>query len=124
MAATKPKPPIRLTSHTDDHLAATVEYLKSYETAIPSIAGLSLHLGVSRSTVYKWRADDVSPPFSDILDKILATQEVKLMNGGLNGDFNAAIAKLALGKHGYSEKHDVKAGVIEMTQEEWLDGLS
>jgi hypothetical protein len=57
------------------------------------------------------------------LDRILATQELKLMDGGLTGDFNSAIAKLALGKHGYSEKHDVKAGVIEMSQEEWLESL-
>lgn len=123
MASTKAAKTGRSTSYTEDHLAATEEYLKSYDTSIPSIAGLSLELGVSRSTVYKWRADDVSPDFSDILDRILATQELKLMDGGLTGDFNSAIAKLALGKHGYSEKHDVKAGVIEMSQEEWLESL-
>ena len=121
MGATKTGRP---TKYGDEILDSTRDYLANYQTAIPSEAGLSLHLGISRSTVKKWRGEEGKEAFSAILEDILATQELKLMDGGLTGDFNSAIAKLALGKHGYSEKHDVKAGVIEMTQEEWLNGLS
>jgi len=81
-------------------------YLSEYESAIPSVAGLSLFLGCARSTVYKWKEE--SDDFSDILGRILATQEQLLLSNGLTGDFNATIAKLVLGKHGYSDKQETE----------------
>lgn len=76
---------------------------------IPSIAGLSLFLGVSRSTVYEWAKQ--SEEFSNTLDDLLGTQEVSLLNGGLRGRFNAQISKLALANHGYSDKQEVSMTV-------------
>ncbi|MDF7480882.1 DNA-packaging protein, partial [Proteus mirabilis] len=40
-------------------------------------------------------------------DGIMAFQEMKLINSGLAGDFNATITKLMLANHGYSEKQEV-----------------
>jgi len=40
------------------------------------------------------------------LSRIATNQEFRLLNGGLLGDFNPAITKLALANHGYSEKQD------------------
>jgi hypothetical protein len=37
----------------------------------------------------------------------LSTQERILVSKGLKGEFNSNIAKLALGKHGYTDKQDV-----------------
>ncbi len=97
----------RPTDYTEAILESAQNYLERYEDAgdvIPSVAGLSVYLKKARSTIYKWAGEDDKTAFSDILDDILAKQEQVLMNKGLTGDFNSAIVKLALGKHGYSEK--------------------
>lgn len=79
---------------------------------LPSVAGLAVFLGVARSTVYAWKDDEteLGKQFSDILERILAEQEKRLVNNGLSGVYNANIAKLALGKHGYTDKTDVTSG--------------
>ncbi len=74
--------------------------------AMPSIAGLAVVLSISRETIHTWRHEEGKEEFSDILALLLSTQERVLMNNGLTGEFNSAITKLALGKHGYSEKVD------------------
>ena len=55
--------------------------------------------------MYKWEAENKE--FSDILADIKAKQESVLINKGLSGDFNSAITKLVLGKHGYHDKQDM-----------------
>ena len=79
-------------------------YIDNNEKAIPSIAGLSLFLGVNRSTIYEWKKEH--PRFSNTLAQIMATQEVEALNSGLDGTFNATIAKLVLANHGYHDKAD------------------
>ncbi|EPI2106718.1 DNA-packaging protein [Providencia rettgeri] len=92
-----------------ESLGKAKEYLMGgYETVgdvIPSVAGLACYLGVSRKTVYEWVKE--STDLSDTLEGILAMQENKLINKGLNGDFNPTITKLMLANHGYSEKQEV-----------------
>ena len=100
----------RPTDYSDEILEKARDYLVSFgdddNAVIPSVAGLALRLGLARSTVYKWAGEEDKAAFSDILDDILSKQEQLLINGGLRGDMNASIAKLALGKHGYSDKVD------------------
>lgn len=92
-----------------ESLVKAKEYLMGgYETVgdvVPSVAGLACYLGVSRKTVYEWVKE--STELSDTLEGILAMQENKLINKGLNGDFNPTITKLMLANHGYSEKQEV-----------------
>ncbi|NIA76337.1 hypothetical protein HBA43_19245 [Providencia rettgeri] len=92
-----------------ESLAKAKEYLMGgYETVgdvVPSVAGLACYLDVSRKTVYEWAKE--STDLSDTLEGILAMQENKLINKGLNGDFNPTITKLMLANHGYSEKQEV-----------------
>ncbi|EMI4428851.1 DNA-packaging protein [Providencia rettgeri] len=92
-----------------ESLVKAKEYLMGgYETVgdvVPSVAGLACYLGVSRKTVYEWVKE--STDLSDTLEGILAMQENKLINKGLNGDFNPTITKLMLANHGYSEKQEV-----------------
>lgn len=98
----------RPSKYTQDLVDACVDYLanhKAYEDAVPSVAGLAVHLGISRETLYAWEHDETKAGFSDILRSIVSKQERMLLSGGLTSDFNAAIVKLMLGKHGYSEKH-------------------
>ncbi len=76
------------------------------EEVIPSIEGLADHIQIARSTLYEWRDQEGKEAFSDILAAILERQCKLLMNQGLNGRFNPNIAKLALGKHGFSDKSE------------------
>lgn len=101
----------RPTKYSEEMINLAQEYLDgAYETqwdsVIPSASGLSEHLDIHRSTVHDWANDPEKPAFSDIFDKIQAKQERILISKGLTGDFNSAIAKLALGKHGYHDKQD------------------
>lgn len=97
----------RPTKYTKKLVSEAAGYLDEYESlgdAIPSIAGLSVHLKIARSTLHAWSKEKGKEAFSDILDAILSKQEQVLINKGLKNEFNSAIVKLALGKHGYSEK--------------------
>lgn len=99
----------RPTKETPEIIEAAKYYLENYEAAgnvFPSVAGLAVAIKVSRSTIYKW-AQEKDGEFSDILSDILDKQEMLLWDKGLVGDFNPALTKLALGKHGYSDKQDI-----------------
>ena len=101
----------RPTKYNDELFNKAKAYLTDYvmyEDMIPSIASLSLVLGVSRTTLYEWEKEHEE--FSYILEDIKAKQEKVLISKGLSGDFNSAITKLVLGKHGYHDKQDV--GII------------
>lgn len=93
----------RPTDYTPELIEKAREYLTVYD-GLPNLAGLSLYIGVARSTVHKWRGEKAE--FSDICDELMAKQEQTLINNGLNGEFNPTITKLILTKHGYSDKVD------------------
>lgn len=97
----------RPSDYTPELVALAEQYLSAWQTeghAIPSIAGLASYLGITRQTVHQWCKEQGKEPFSYIVDQILINQEISLISNGLKGDFNASIAKLILGKHGYSDK--------------------
>ena len=75
------------------------------DDVVPSVAGLAIHLGVTRSTIQLWAKEN--PRFSGTLDKLKAQQEKISLSGGLRGDLNATIVKLLLANHGYSEKQSL-----------------
>lgn len=94
----------RPTDYSQEVVEKTGQYLVECESKndLPSIAGLAIYLDCSRKTVYNWA--EQNPEFLHILEKLLSTQEVKLINGGLKGFYNATISKLILTKHGYADK--------------------
>lgn len=67
--------------------------------AVPSIKGLAHYIGKSRSCLYAYAAK--SQAFKDTLERVKTRQEAMLINGGLDGSFNAHIVKLMLANHGY-----------------------
>lgn len=95
----------RPTKYNADIQRIADEYLDNYTRVIPSVEDLSLHLDVAMSTIHKWAKE--YPEFSGTLDRIKKEQMLKVMDGGLMGDFNAAISKLVLHNHGYSDKTEV-----------------
>lgn len=104
----------RPTHYSDEICRQAREYLGKYSElghAVPSIAGLSTYLKRSRTLLHDWAADADKQEFKDILSEILAEQEQVTLSNGLKGDFNATIAKLLLGKHGYSDKAETQTTV-------------
>ena len=95
----------RPTKYNSDMLAIANGYLDNYTRVIPSVEDLSIHLDIAMSTVHAWAR--VHPEFSGALDRIKKEQMLKVMDGGLMGDYNAAISKLVLHNHGYSDKTEV-----------------
>jgi len=107
----------RLSTWTPEYSKSAEAYIQSFidqtreedgynAQVLPSIAGLALELNVSRSTLYSW-ANNEETGFSGILGRLNKLQEGFLLNNGLNGKYNSAIAKLVLGKHGYKEEKAV-----------------
>ncbi len=103
-------------------VATAREYLESGYLeggkVIPSTVGLSLYLGVSRQTIDEWGKNPEYAEFSYILEQIQSKQCSLLINSGLTGEFNSAITKLVLGKHGYSERQEItgeNGGPLQIT---------
>jgi len=97
----------RPTKYNKEIVEKARDYLTSWRShgdMIPSIEALSEVLELDRSTLYDWKKQESKAEFSNILERILVLQQRELINNGLSGDFNAAITKLALGKHGFSDR--------------------
>jgi hypothetical protein len=114
----------RPSKYTEECLERAASYLDEWQErgdVIPSQAGLALHLGVSISCVEKWAKHEDKQEFLRVLDEIQSKQRTLLLNKGLGGDFNSNIAKLVLGKHGFSDRQEVKhsgsIGLAERIQE-------
>ena len=97
----------RPTIYTQEVLEKTKEYLINYGEqgdTVPSVAGLASYLRIAKSTIYLWAGQDDKQEFSDIVARVLSRQGKTLINKGLDGKFNASIAKVMLSKHGYKEQ--------------------
>jgi|SRR5882762_4401569 len=91
----------RPTAATPAMLEKAEEYLLTWVDkgqVIPSIEGLALHLGISRSILYDRKE------FSDILERLRQAQALVLFTQGLSKNFDSTLTKLMLSKHGYIEK--------------------
>ncbi len=97
--------------YTPELLEKAYEYLEVWQTlehnVMPSIAGLSVFLGVSRETCRAWQLEADKEEFSGICRELMAKQELILADKGLTGDFNPTITKLMLTKHSYSDRQEL-----------------
>jgi hypothetical protein len=98
--------PTKLTPEILEKAKAYVNGGYLVDELVPTVAGLSLNIDIRRSTVYEWAKENKD--FSDIVEKVMASQEHGLIKGALGGDYNSTIAKLLLTKHGYSDKQDTQ----------------
>jgi len=108
----------RPTKYTDELVTKAWDYLENYTingSVIPTHEELAEVLEIHRDTLYDW-AKDEEKVFSDILARCNAIQARMVINKSLSGDYNATIAKLLLGKHGYHDKQDVaQSGSLKVT---------
>ncbi|AKA61226.1 hypothetical protein [Pseudoalteromonas phage H103] len=110
----------RPTKYNEEALNTAEDYIvnfSDYGDAIPSVVGLAVALETHRDTIYAWAKEEGKEAFSDIVKRLSTNQERKLLNGGLDNSFNPTIAKLLLGKHGYSDKQetDITSGGEKLT---------
>tara|TARA_R110000751_G_scaffold116342_1_gene215906 strand:- start:172 stop:576 length:405 start_codon:yes stop_codon:yes gene_type:complete len=100
----------RPTKYNGEVVQQALDYLEEFNTkhghAIPSVIGMAKVLKLDDTTLYDWAKKDGNE-FSRILPRCKKYQEFQLINGGLMGELNSNIVKLALGKHGYSEKKEI-----------------
>jgi hypothetical protein len=94
---------------------------KKFGDVIPSMVGLACALGIPRHALCNLKLDPPKPEQTgksverqremlELLHCMHTNQHRVLLNGGLNGALNSNIVKLALGKHGYSDKQDTTLG--------------
>lgn len=110
----------RPTKYNEEALNTAEDYIvnfSDYGDAIPSVVGLAVALETHRDTIYAWAKEEGKEAFSDIVKRLSTNQERRLLNGGLDNSFNPTIAKLLLGKHGYSDKQetDITSGGEKLT---------
>ena len=108
----------RPTKYTPEIVEEALDYLETfnskYNHAIPSIIGMAKVLKLDDTTLYDW-AKKEGNEFSRILPRCKKFQEFELINGGLRSDLNSNIVKLALGKHGYSDKQENNVNLNDYT---------
>lgn len=98
-------------------------YERILKTNIPTVAGLAIHLGVNKTTLYEWSKE--YKEFSNALDDLSAIQENKLLNGGVSGSYNSTISKLILSSnHGYKEKSETDNNHIVLMPSDVLNKLN
>ena len=103
---------------TNDKKTKALEYIEQFingyritQDLLPTVAGLAAHLYCSKKTIYNWTKKDSD--FADTIERLEQMQEVALISNGLAGNYNPTIAKLILGKHGYSDRVDSNIGVVQ-----------
>ncbi len=113
----------RPTSYDETIIPKCLDYLENfnetYGDAVPMVVGLCKVINRSKATIYNWAKDDDKPEFLDILSAIEEMQHVGLVNGGLKNQFNSAITKMMMTKHGYSDsiKQEISNPDGSLTQE-------
>lgn len=101
---------MRPTTYNEEVLADAHYYVDHFdeecfnEEVIPTVVGLCRYIRRARSTVYAWASEEGKEEFSDIVKELEEYQHIKLVNGGLTNKYNPMIAKLILGRHGYTDK--------------------
>ncbi len=127
MTETGKRPRGRPSTYSAAVIDKAIDYLNNYEEygdPVPIAAGFADHIGISRSTLYKWAGEHED--LSDMLCAIQTRQERGLCAGGLKSDYSAVITKLMLSKHGYSDKQilsgpedgpiEVKTDMVEVAR--------
>lgn len=101
----------RPTTYTPAIAEKARKFLQSYKDTktkkglvvrFPSLAALSLDIGVSKDQLILW--GKANEDFQIVLDEYKAEQERRLLDMGLSGDYNSNIAKLVLAKHNYTDR--------------------
>ena len=96
----------RPTKYNQALIRKAYDYLENYQSLghkIPTLAGLSLSIGINKETTQAWSKDKNKREFSVLCKQIKMVQEQSLIDNGLDSTWNGSITKLLLQKHGYHD---------------------
>ena len=106
----KKRPPWRPSEYSEEKLDLARAYVdggwEERGDVVPTAVGLALAMEVATATVYNWATPE-KPDFLEVFTRVAQIQHQGLVNRGLIGDFNPAITKMLLTKHGYSDKQEI-----------------
>ena len=109
-----PHPGGRPSKYAVDMVGRLEAYMRDCPDELPSKAGFAIHVGVCENTLTNWGGKH--PEFLRALEQLHTRQHVELINRGLNGTYNAALAKLILcSNHGYRDREDTTTGDKPLT---------
>ena len=101
----------RPTKYTPDMSERLEGYMINCPDVLPSKAGFAVFVGVCENTLTNWGGE--YPEFLRALGRLHTRQHAELMNRGLDGTYNAALAKLMLcSNHGHRERSDQTSGSL------------
>lgn len=80
-------------------------FREKFVVKIPTLEGLAVVLDVHKETIQDWKKKHVD--FSVLVSRMLSIQGDRVINKGLSGDYNSAIAKIVGNKHGYRDGVDL-----------------
>ena len=107
-AIEQPNPVGRPSLYTPDMPNQLKHYTTKYKSLgdeIPTIMGFSDFVGVTEKTIRNWGVEHEE--FLPALERLKSKQHQVLINKGLKGEFQPAIAKLLLcSNHGHKERTD------------------
>lgn len=99
---------------TQEHVDKGMDYInggyKEDGQVVPTTDGLAIALDVCRKTPYNWaemESNDFREEIAYILDRVQAIQGMKVVNGGLNGEFNSTVAGKMLANHGFNQSSTI-----------------
>lgn len=105
-----------------DYNSTYVDKLKEYlattgkeQTALPTVEGFAIYLGVAKKTLYNWSKEHEE--FLHALDMLMTYQAQQLIDDGIYGgkEVNATIVKLLLqNNHGMKERADLTTDEKEL----------
>ncbi len=107
MQLAKQRPGVNKGGRPDTITPTTIDKAREYvegawssvmNDVVPTVEGLAEYCGVTRQSVYE------AEEFSYMLQLVNRLQARMVVNKGLTGEYNAAISKLILSKHGYVER--------------------
>lgn len=85
-------------------------YDRHIKVNLPTVEWFAIFVKRATSTINKWMTEQ--PKFSEAIDKIKRLQKKRLMEWGLNWDYNPTIAKLILSvNHWMNEKTEIESKV-------------
>lgn len=101
----------RPSSYTDDVPQKVSKYADKClkEKRLPTRAGLSNYIGISKDTLIKWGRENKH--LLDALNAFDQLQEDEVWDKALKGEYNSNIAKLMLHNHGYSDRSQVDQSI-------------
>ena len=98
--------------YTPELLLKAHEYIDDWKASedepVPLLCNLAVHVGITKTTLYEWKNKERYEEITDLCRQVMTKQEGILVAGGLSNRFNSTITKLAMTKHNYSDRSEVK----------------